>query len=47
MTEMISWLGRWFLIQTFDKRDECDVDEIRRILAEQDDEHLEVFGKDA
>ncbi len=28
----ILWLGRWYIIKTFDKMDECDVDEILRIL---------------
>lgn len=26
------WLGRWFLLQTFDNDTDCDVAEIRRIL---------------
>lgn len=38
MNEIISWLGRWFLIKTFDKLDECDVAEIRKILDQDDDE---------
>ena len=35
-----SWLGRWFLIKTFDKLDEGDEAEIRRILEEDEDEVL-------
>ena len=31
-----AWLGRWFLIKTFDNDTECDVDEIRSILDEDD-----------
>ena len=34
MLMLDNWLGRWFLIKTFDKLDEYDVAEIRRILVD-------------
>jgi hypothetical protein len=33
-----SWLGRWFLIKTFDNVREYDVAEIRRLLLDTDDD---------
>ena len=30
----IHWLGQWYVIKTFDKMDECDVDEILEMLGE-------------
>jgi hypothetical protein len=32
-----SWLGRWFLIKTFDNWDENDLTEIRRMLDESNE----------
>jgi hypothetical protein len=32
---IITWLGRWFLIKTFDNGTDCDVEEIRQILDEE------------
>lgn len=33
MNNVISWLGRSCLIQTFDNLDECDLDEIRQLVS--------------
>lgn len=37
MSENNSWLGRWFVIKTFDNEDDCIVAEIWAILNESDD----------
>jgi RimJ/RimL family protein N-acetyltransferase len=36
----VQWLGRWYIIKTFDKLDEYDVAEIRRILEEEQELQL-------
>lgn len=38
MLMLDKWLGRWFMIKTFDNLDNCDVAEIWPILAEPNDE---------
>lgn len=38
--QIIPWLGRWFLIKSFDNYVECDIEEIRELLVD-DNEPLE------
>jgi hypothetical protein len=38
MNNIIAWLGRSFLIKTFDNQPECDLDELRSLLEESDED---------
>jgi hypothetical protein len=38
MNEIIAWLGRQSLFQTFEDRVECDVAEVRRMLMEANEQ---------